>query len=119
VIATAFADLGFDVDVGTLFQTPEEIARQAIENDVHLIGVSSQSGGHATLVPELVRVLAEKGASEILVTAGGIIPPKDYAKLRAAGVKAIFGPGTKVPVAAREILDLIGIGSDSASGNAD
>jgi methylmalonyl-CoA mutase len=119
VIATAFADLGFDVDVGTLFQTPEEIARQAIENDVHLIGVSSQSGGHATLVPELVRVLAEKGASEILVTAGGIIPPKDYPKLRAAGVKAIFGPGTKVPVAAREILDLIGIGSDSASGNAD
>jgi methylmalonyl-CoA mutase len=119
VIATAFADLGFDVDVGTLFQTPEEIARQAIENDVHLIGVSSQSGGHATLVPELVRILAEKDASEILVTVGGIIPPKDYPKLRAAGVKAIFGPGTKVPVAAREILDLIGIGSDSASGNAD
>jgi methylmalonyl-CoA mutase len=119
VIATAFADLGFDVDVGTLFQTPDEIARQAIENDVHLIGVSSQSGGHTTLVPELVRVLAEKGASEILVTAGGIIPPKDYPKLREAGVKAIFGPGTKVPVAAREILDLIGIGGNPASGNAD
>ena len=118
VIATAFADLGFDVDVGTLFQTPEEIARQAIENDVHLIGVSSQSGGHATLVPELVRILAEKDASEILVTVGGIIPPKDYPKLRKAGVKAIFGPGTKVPVAAREILDLIGIGGDQANGNA-
>ena len=119
IIATAFADLGFDVDVGTLFQTPEEIARQAIENDVHLIGVSSQSGGHSTLVPELVRVLADKGASEILVTAGGIIPPKDYDMLREAGVKAIFGPGTKVPVAAREILDLIGIGGASASGNGD
>ena len=119
IIATAFADLGFDVDVGTLFQTPEEIARQAIENDVHLIGVSSQSGGHSTLVPELVRVLAEKGASEILVTAGGIIPPKDYDMLREAGVKAIFGPGTKVPVAAREILDLIGISGAPASGNGD
>ena len=119
IIATAFADLGFDVDVGTLFQTPEEIARQAIENDVHLIGVSSQSGGHSTLVPELVRVLADKGASEILVTAGGIIPPKDYDMLREAGVKAIFGPGTKVPVAAREILDLIGIGGAPASGNGD
>ena len=103
----------------TLFQTPEEIARQAIENDVHLIGVSSQSGGHSTLVPELVRVLADKGASEILVTAGGIIPPKDYDMLREAGVKAIFGPGTKVPVAAREILDLIGIGGAPASGNGD
>jgi methylmalonyl-CoA mutase len=116
VIATAFADLGFDVDVGMLFQTPDEIARQAVENDVHVIGVSSQAGGHATLVPELVRVLAEMGSPDILVTAGGIIPPKDYDKLRAAGVKAIFGPGTKVPVAARQVLDLI---QELASGGGD
>ena len=107
VIATAFADLGFDVDVGTLFQTPEEIARQAIENDVHMIGVSTQAGGHTTLVPELVKVLREMGSPEIIVTAGGIIPPRDYPMLREAGVAAIFGPGTKIPVAAREVLDLI------------
>ena len=109
VIATAFADLGFDVDVGTLFQTPEEIARQAIENDVHIIGVSSQAGGHTTLVPELVRELERQGGGEIIVMAGGIIPPKDYPMLREAGVKAIFGPGTKIPVAAREVLGLVGI----------
>jgi len=108
VIATAFADLGFDVDVGMLFQTPEEIARQAIENDVHVIGVSSQSGGHKTLVPELVRELAKAGAGDILVTVGGIIPPRDYPFLEESGVKAIFGPGTKIPLAARKVLDLIG-----------
>jgi methylmalonyl-CoA mutase len=107
VIATAFADLGFDVDVGTLFQTPEEIARQAVENDVHVIGVSTQSGGHKTLVPELVRKLDEMGASDIIVTVGGIIPPKDYPALRESGVKAIFGPGTHIPKAAREVLSLI------------
>jgi methylmalonyl-CoA mutase len=108
VIATAFADLGFDVDVGTLFQTPEEVARQAVENDVHAVGVSTQSGGHKTLVPELVRELAKLGASDIVVTVGGIVPAKDYAMLEAAGVKAVFGPGTNIPKAARRVLELIG-----------
>ena len=107
VIATAFADLGFDVDVGTLFQTPEEVARQAVENDVHVVGVSTQSGGHKTLVPQLVQELARLGAGEIVVTVGGIVPAKDYAMLEAAGVRAIFGPGTHVPKAARRVLELI------------
>ncbi len=114
VIATAFADLGFDVDVGTLFQTPEEIARQAVENDVHVIGVSTQSGGHKTLVPELIQQLTKLGADDVIVTVGGIIPPKDYPFLEESGVKAIFGPGTKIPLAARKVLDLIG---SRASGN--
>ncbi len=114
VIATAFADLGFDVDVGTLFQTPEEIARQAVENDVHVVGVSTQSGGHKTLVPQLIEELAKMDAGEILVTVGGIIPPKDYEYLEQAGVKAIFGPGTKIPLAARKVLDLI---SSATSGD--
>jgi len=108
VIATAFADLGFDVDVGTLFQTPEEVARQAIENDVHVIGVSTQSGGHKTLVPQLVQELRAQGAGDIVVTVGGIIPAKDYGMLEEAGVKAIFGPGTNIPKAARRVLQLIG-----------
>ncbi|MFN8545053.1 MAG: methylmalonyl-CoA mutase [Candidatus Binatia bacterium] len=107
VIATAFADLGFDVDVGTLFQTPEEVGRQAIENDVHVIGVSIQSGGHKTLVPQLIQYLRAEGAGDIVVTAGGIIPAKDYAALEAAGVKAIFGPGTNVVEAARQVLELV------------
>ncbi|HJQ84126.1 MAG TPA: methylmalonyl-CoA mutase [Candidatus Binatia bacterium] len=107
VIATAFADLGFDVDVGTLFQTPEEVARQAVENDVHVVGISTQSGGHKTLVPELVRELDRLGASDIVVTVGGIVPPQDHELLRAAGVKAVFGPGTKIPGAARRVLELI------------
>ena len=107
VIATAFADLGFDVDVGTLFQTPEEVARQAVENDVHTVGVSTQSGGHKTLVPELVRELAKLGAGDIVVTVGGIVPQKDYAMLEQAGVKAVFGPGTNIPKAARKVLSLI------------
>ncbi len=107
VIATAFADLGFDVDVGTLFQTPEEVARQAVENDVHVIGVSTQSGGHKTLVPQLVQELARLGAGDIVVTVGGIIPSRDYAFLEGAGVKAIFGPGTQIPKAARRVLGLI------------
>jgi methylmalonyl-CoA mutase len=107
VIATAFADLGFDVDVGTLFQTPEEVARQAVENDVHVIGVSTQSGGHKTLVPQLVRELERLGAGDVVVTCGGIIPQKDYAFLEQAGVKAIFGPGTHIPKAARKVLSLI------------
>jgi methylmalonyl-CoA mutase len=107
VIATAFADLGFDVDVGTLFQTPEEVARQAVENDVHVVGVSTQSGGHKTLVPQLVEELSRLGASDVIVTVGGIIPPKDYRSLEQAGVKAIFGPGTHVPKAARRVLELV------------
>ena len=107
VNATAFADLGFDVDVGTLFQTPDEVARQAIENDVHVIGVSTQSGGHKTLVPQLIEELKKEGAGDIVVTVGGIIPPKDYKMLQAAGVQAIFGPGTQIPAAARKVLGLI------------
>ena len=107
VIATAFADIGFDVDIGPLFQTPEEAARQAVENDVHLVGVSSQAAGHKTLVPELVRALKEQGAGDILVICGGVIPPKDHAFLKDAGVAAIFGPGTHIPSAAAEILGLL------------
>jgi methylmalonyl-CoA mutase len=107
VIATAFADIGFDVDVGPLFQTPEEAARQAIENDVHVVGVSSQAAGHRTLVPQLVAALRQQGADEILVVCGGVIPPQDYDFLKAAGVAAIYGPGTNIPLAAGEILRLI------------
>ncbi len=107
VIATAFADIGFDVDIGPLFQTPEEAARQAVENDVHLIGVSSQAAGHKTLVPELVRALKESGAGDILVVCGGVIPPKDHETLKQAGVAAIYGPGTHIPSAADEILALL------------
>jgi methylmalonyl-CoA mutase len=99
VIATAFADLGFDVDVGPLFQTPEEAARHAVENDVHLVGVSSQAAGHRTLVPQLIAALRQAGAGDILVVCGGVIPPQDHAFLRDAGVAAIFGPGTNIPQA--------------------
>jgi methylmalonyl-CoA mutase len=107
VIATAFADLGFDVDVGPLFQTPEEAARDAIENDVHVIGVSSQAAGHKTLVPELVEQLAKLGGDDIVVVAGGVIPSQDYEFLHDAGVSAIFGPGTNIPQAAAEVLTLL------------
>jgi methylmalonyl-CoA mutase len=107
VIATAFADLGFDVDIGPLFQTPEEAAREAVENDVHVIGVSSQAAAHKTLVPALIKALAAEGAEEVVVVLGGVIPPQDYEFLRAAGVAAIFGPGTNIPLAASEILQLI------------
>jgi methylmalonyl-CoA mutase len=107
VIATAFADLGFDVDVGPMFQTPEEAARQAIENDVHVVGVSSQAAGHKTLVPKMIQSLRRQGAGEILVVCGGVIPPKDYDELTAQGVAAIFGPGTNIPNAASSVLDLI------------
>jgi methylmalonyl-CoA mutase len=107
VIATAFADLGFDVDVGALFQTPEEAARHAIENDVHVVGVSSQAAGHKTLVPQLIAELARQGAGDILVVCGGVIPPQDHAFLKDAGVAAIFGPGTNIPVAAGEVLTLV------------
>jgi methylmalonyl-CoA mutase len=107
VIATAFADIGFDVDVGPLFQTPEEAAQDAIDNDVHVIGISSQAAGHKTLAPKLVQALNDAGAGEILVICGGVIPAQDYQFLYDAGVKAIFGPGTNIPDAARDVLDLI------------
>ncbi len=107
VIATAFADIGFDVDVGPLFQTPEEAAQDAIDNDVHVIGISSQAAGHKTLAPKLVQALQAAGAGEILVICGGVIPQQDYQFLYDAGVKAIFGPGTNIPSAAKDILNLI------------
>jgi methylmalonyl-CoA mutase len=107
VIATAFADLGFDVDIGPLFQTPDEAAREAIENDVHVVGVSSQAAGHKTLVPQLVEALKEQGAKDILVVVGGVIPASDYDYLKQAGVAAVFGPGSNIPQAASEILALV------------
>ncbi|MBT4831238.1 MAG: methylmalonyl-CoA mutase [Marinovum sp.] len=107
VIATAFADIGFDVDVGPLFQTPEEAAQDAVDNDVHVIGISSQAAGHKTLAPKLIEALKAKDAGDILVICGGVIPQQDYAFLKDAGVKAIFGPGTNIPDAAQDILTLI------------
>ena len=107
VIATAFADIGFDVDVGPLFQTPDEAAQDAIDNDVHVIGISSQAAGHKTLAPKLIEVLEARDAGDILVICGGVIPKQDYDFLKSAGVKAIFGPGTNIPAAAQEILELI------------
>jgi methylmalonyl-CoA mutase len=114
VIATAFADLGFDVDMGPLFQTPAEAARDAIENDVHVVGVSSQAAGHKTLVPMLIDELKKAGANNILVVCGGVIPPQDYDMLTDAGVAAIFGPGTNIPTAARKVLALIAEKSPNA-----
>jgi len=107
VIATAFADIGFDVDVGPLFQTPTEAAQDAIDNDVHVIGISSQAAGHKTLAPKLVEALKDAGAEDIIVICGGVIPQQDYQFLYDRGVKAIFGPGTNIPKAAQDILDLI------------
>jgi methylmalonyl-CoA mutase len=107
VVATAFADLGFDVDIGPLFQTPEEAARQAIENDVHAIGVSTLAAGHKTLVPQLVQALKDQGADDIVVFVGGVIPAQDYEALFAAGAKGIFGPGTPIPQCAHEVLRAI------------
>ncbi|MCU0398385.1 MAG: methylmalonyl-CoA mutase [Cyclobacteriaceae bacterium] len=104
VIATSFADLGFDVDIGPLFQTPQEVAMQAAENDVHIVGASSLAGGHKTLIPELIEALRKIGREDILVVAGGVIPEKDYEYLFQAGVSFIFGPGTVIPQAAKEIL---------------
>ena len=108
VIAAAFADLGFDVDLGPLFQTPEEVARQAIDNDVHLVGASTLAGGHKTLVPQLIEALKAEGAEDIRVLAGGVIPQSDYDELKAAGCVAVFGPGTVIPEAALEVLDILG-----------
>ena len=107
IIATAFADIGFDVDMGPLFQTPEEAARDAVENDVHVIGISSQAAGHKTLVPAVIEALKAEGAEDILVVCGGVIPVQDYEFLEQAGVSAIFGPGSNIPEAAAKILDLI------------
>jgi len=107
VVGTAFADLGFDVDFGPLFETPEEVARAAVENDVHVIGVSSQAAGHQTLVPALLRALDEEGGGDILVVCGGVIPPQDHAALHDAGVVAVFGPGTNIPDAAARVLELL------------
>ncbi|MBC7950199.1 MAG: cobalamin B12-binding domain-containing protein, partial [Rhodospirillaceae bacterium] len=107
VIATAFADIGFDVDVGPLFQTPEEAARQAVENDVHIVAASSLAAGHKTLVPTLIDELKKQGAGDILVVTGGVIPQQDYDMLYKAGVAAVYGPGTNIPKAAAEILELL------------
>jgi len=107
VIATAFADMGFDVDIGPLFQTPEEVARQAIENDVHVVGVSSLAAGHKTLIPQLIAELEKQGRNDILVVAGGVIPAQDYDFLYDSGAVAVFGPGTVIPEAAKKILNLL------------
>ena len=107
VIAAAFADLGFDVDLGPLFQTPEEVARQAIDNDVHLVGASTLAGGHKTLVPQLIEALRAEGADDIRVLAGGVIPQSDYKELEEAGCVAVFGPGTVIPEAALKLLDIL------------
>jgi len=105
VIASAFADLGFDVDIGPLFATPDEAARQAVENDVHIIGVSSLAAGHLTLVPDLTAALQKEGRGDIMIVVGGVIPPSDYDALFAAGAKAVFGPGTNIPKAAADLID--------------
>jgi methylmalonyl-CoA mutase len=107
VIATSFADLGFDVDIGPLFQTPTEAAKQAIENDVHIVGVSSLAGGHKTLIPQIIEALNKQGRSDIMVVAGGVIPKQDYQYLFDAGVAAVFGPGTNIPKAADALLNLL------------
>jgi methylmalonyl-CoA mutase len=107
VVATAFADLGFDVDIGSLFQTPEECARQAIENDVHAVGVSTLAAGHKTLVPAIIAALKAQGGDDIVVFVGGVIPRQDYDALYAAGVKGIYGPGTPIPASAKDVLEHI------------
>jgi methylmalonyl-CoA mutase len=107
VVATAFADLGFDVDMGPLFQTPEECARQAIENDVHAVGVSTLAAGHKTLVPAIIAELKKQGADDIIVFVGGVIPQQDYEYLYNAGVKGVYGPGTPIPASAKDVLEQI------------
>jgi methylmalonyl-CoA mutase len=119
VIATAFADLGFDVDIGPLFSTPEEVARQAVENDVHVVGASSLAAGHLTLVPELKAALEKEGRGDIMIVVGGVIPPADYEALYKAGAKAIFGPGTNIPEAAADLVaklnEQLGYGARTAA----
>ena len=107
VVATSYADLGFDVDIGPLFQTPFEAAKQAIENDVHILGISSLAGGHKTLVPEVIKELKKYQREDIMVIVGGVIPKQDYAFLKDKGVTAIFGPGTKISETAKTILTIL------------
>jgi methylmalonyl-CoA mutase len=107
VIATAFADIGFDVDISPMFQTPQEAAKMAVENDVHVVGVSSLAAGHKTLVPGLVAELKKAGAGDIKVVVGGVIPPKDYGYLNDAGAAAVFGPGTAVVESANKVLNIL------------
>jgi methylmalonyl-CoA mutase len=107
VIATAFADIGFDVDIGPLFQTPDEAVREAIENDVHIIGISTQAAGHKTLVPQVIAGLKQEGADDIIVICGGVIPPQDHGALLDGGVSAVFAPGTNILEAADEVLGII------------
>jgi methylmalonyl-CoA mutase len=107
VVATAFADFGFDVDIGPLFQTPAEAARQAVENDVHVIGMSSLAAGHKTLLPQLVEELKKLGRPDIMVVCGGVVPAQDYDYLHEHGAAAIFGPGTRLPATGREIMRLL------------
>jgi methylmalonyl-CoA mutase len=109
VIASSFADLGFDVDIGPLFQTPEEAARQAIENDVHMVGVSSLAAGHLTLVPALKKALADEGREDIMIVVGGVVPPQDYEALFAAGAAAIFPPGTVIAEAAQDLIHKLNV----------
>jgi methylmalonyl-CoA mutase len=116
VIATSFADIGFDVDMGPLFQTPEEAARQAAENDVHILGISSLAAGHRTLVPAVIRALQDIGREDIMVVVGGVIPPDDYPFLFESGVAAVFGPGTVIAEAAIQILTLM-LGETPEPGN--
>lgn len=111
VIATAFADAGFDIDLSPMFSLPEEVVRQAIENDVHIIGVSSQAAGHKTMIPQLMAELKKSKADDIIVIIGGVIPKQDHEFLKKAGVKGIFGPGTPIPEAAEEVLDIIKAGT--------
>jgi methylmalonyl-CoA mutase len=107
VVATGYADMGFDVDIGPLFQTPEEAARQAVENDCHVVAMSSLAAGHKTLLPALVAELKKFGREDIMVVCGGVIPAKDYDYLRDEGAAAIFGPGTVIPVSAKQIMELL------------
>jgi methylmalonyl-CoA mutase len=108
VIATAYADLGFDVDVSPMFQTPEEVAKMAVENDVHVVGISSLAAGHKDLVPKLIDELKKQDAADIKVVVGGIVPPADYEFMQQAGVAALFGPGTVVTASADQVLNLLG-----------
>ncbi len=118
VIATAFADLGFDVDIGPLFSTPAEVARQAVENDVHIVGVSSLAAGHLTLVPELKAALEAEGRGDIMIVVGGVVPPDDYDALLKAGAKAVFGPGTNIPEAAQDLIGKLNIALGYVPGEA-
>ncbi len=115
VIASSFADMGFDVDVGPLFQTPREAAQQAVENDVHVIGISTLAGAHRILIPEVMAALRDMGREDIVVVAGGVIPTQDHDELLGAGVRLIFGPGTVVSTAAVDLLQMLLADSDDAA----